>query len=101
MKIKKGDKVLVISGKDKGKKGKILKAFPTERKVLIESVNLKKKHQKPKKQGTKGQIIQKPAPIDVSNVKIICSKCNKPARVGYKIIDNKKYRICKKCNKQI
>ena len=101
MKIKKGDTVLVVSGKDKGKKGKILKAFPTERKVLIESVNLKKRHQKPKKTGAKGQIIQKPAPIDVSNVKIICSKCNKPARVGYKVIDNKKYRICKKCNKQI
>jgi len=101
MKIKKGDTVLVVSGKDKGKKGKILKAFPTERKVLIESVNLKKRHQKPKKTGAKGQIIQKPAPIDVSNVKIICSKCNKPARVGYKVIDNKKHRICKKCNKQI
>ncbi|MCP6718137.1 MAG: 50S ribosomal protein L24 [Patescibacteria group bacterium] len=101
MKIKKGDKVLVVSGKDKGKKGKILKAFPIERKVLIESVNLKKRHQKPKKTGSKGQIIQKPAPIDISNVKIICSKCNKPARVGYKVINNKKYRICKKCNKQI
>lgn len=101
MKIKKGDTVLVVSGKDKGKKGKILKAFPTERKVLIESVNLKKRHQKPKKTGDKGQIIQKPAPIDISNVKIICSKCNKPARVGYKVINNKKYRICKKCNKQI
>jgi len=101
MKIKKGDTVLIISGKDKGKKGKIFKAFPKKRKVLIEGVNLMKKHQKPKKTGEKGQIIEKPAPISVSNVKLICSKCNKAVRVGYKIIENKKYRICKKCNKQI
>jgi len=101
MKIKKGDTVLVISGKDKGKKGKILKAFPKERKVLVEGVHIMKKHQKPKKTGEKGQIIEKPAPISVSNVKLICSKCNKAVRIGYKIIDNKKYRICKKCNKQI
>lgn len=101
MKIKKGDIVLVISGKNKGKKGKILKAFPKERKVLIEGVNLMKKHQKPKKTGQKGQIIQKPAPIDVSNVKMICSKCNKAVRLGCKIVNDKKYRICKKCNKQI
>lgn len=101
MKIKKGDTVLVISGKDRGKKGKILKAFPKERRVLIEGVNLKKKHQKPKKTGEKGQIIEKPAPISVSNAKLICSKCNKAVRVGYKIAGKKKYRICKKCNKQI
>ena len=101
MKIKKGDTVLIISGKDKGKKGKIIKAFPKERKVLIEGVNLKKKHQKPKKTGEKGQIIEKPAPINVSNAKLICSKCNKAVRIGYKIAGSKKYRICKKCNKQI
>jgi len=101
MKIKKGDTVLVISGKNKGKKGKILRAFPKEKKILIDGINLMKKHQKPKKTGEKGQIIQKPAPIDVSNVKMICSKCNKAVRLGYKIVNDKKYRICKKCNKQI
>jgi len=101
MKIKKGDIVLVISGKNKGKKGKILRAFPKESKVLIEGVNLMKKHQKPRKTGEKGQIIQKPAPIDISNVKMICPKCSKAVRLGYKIVDDKKYRICKKCNKQI
>jgi len=101
MKIKKGDIVLVISGKNKGKKGKILRAFPKERKILIEGVNLMKKHQKPRKTGEKGQIIQKPAPIDVSNVKMICPKCSKAVRLGYKIVNDKKYRICKKCNKQI
>jgi len=101
MKIKKGDTVLVILGKNRGKKGKILKAFPKERKVLIDGVNLIKKHQKPKKTGEKGQIIEKPSPINISNVKLICSKCNKTTRVGYKIVEDKKYRICKKCNKQI
>ncbi len=101
MKIKKGDTVLVISGKNRGKKGKILKAFPKERRVLIDGVNLRKKHQKPRKTGEKGQIIEKPAPLSVSNVKLICPKCNKAVRVGYKITGNKKYRICKKCNKQI
>jgi len=101
MKIHKGDTVLIISGKDRGKKGKVLKVLPKENKILVESVNLKKKHQKPKKSGEKGQVITKPAPIDASNVKIICSKCGKAARLGYKIVDEKKYRICKKCGQEI
>jgi len=102
MKIKKGDTVLIISGKDKNKKGKVLEALSKERKILVEGVNLVKKHQKPKKTGEKGQIIQLPKPIDISNAKLICSKCGKPARVGYKIIagtknQKSKIRICKKC----
>ena len=101
MKIHKGDTVLIISGKDRGKKGKVLKVLPKENKILVESVNLKKKHQRPKKSGEKGQVITKPAPIDASNVKIICSKCGKAARLGYKIVDEKKYRICKKCGQEI
>lgn len=101
MKIHKGDTVLIISGKDKGKKGKILKVLPKENKILVESVNLKKKHQRPKKSGEKGQVITKPAPIDASNVKIICSKCGKAARLGYKIVGEKKYRTCKKCGQEI
>ena len=101
MKIKKGDKVLIISGKYRGKKGKILRAFPKKGKIMIEGINLIKRHQKPKKTGEKGQIIEVPAPIDVSNAKLICSKCGKAARVGSKIINNKKYRICKKCGKEI
>ncbi|MDI6603392.1 MAG: 50S ribosomal protein L24, partial [Patescibacteria group bacterium] len=72
MKIKKGDTVLIISGKDRGKKGKILKVFPKEGKVLVEGVNLMKKHQKSRRAGEKGQIIQLPKPIDVSNAKLIC-----------------------------
>jgi len=101
MKIKKGDNVLIILGKYRGKKGKILKVIPKKEKILIEGVNLMKKSQKPKKTGEKGQIIELPAPLDASNVKLICSKCGKAVRVGYKIIENKKYRICKKCKQEV
>ena len=101
MKIKKRDTVLIISGKDKGKKGKILEVLSKEEKILVEGVNLMKKHQKPKKTGEKGQIIQLPKPIDVSNVKLICLKCGKPTRIGYRIVEKKKYRTCKKCGQEI
>lgn len=101
MKIKKGDQVLIISGKYRGKKSKILRVFPKERKILVEGVNLVKKHQKPKRTGEKGQIVEMPSPIDVSNAKLICSKCGKAARAGYKMVEGKKYRICKKCGKEI
>lgn len=106
MKIKKGDVVLIISGKYRGKKGKVLKTFPKEKKILVEGVNLVKKHQRPKKEGEKGQIIEMPSPIGVSNAKLICPKCEKATRVGYKIISNlknqkSKVRICKKCGKEI
>ena len=101
MKIKKGDLVLIISGKDRGRKGKVLKAFPKELKILVEGINLKKKHVRPKREGEKGQIVQIPAPVQISNLKVICPKCGKATRVGYQIIDKKKYRICKKCQKEI
>jgi large subunit ribosomal protein L24 len=101
MKVKKNDTVLIISGKYRGRKGKILKAFPKKDKVLIEGINLRKKHQKPKKTGDKGEIIEIPAPIHISNVKIICPKCKKATRIGYRIEGGEKYRICKKCDKTI
>ncbi len=101
MKIKKNDTVLIISGKYRGRKGKILKSFPKMDKLLIEGINLRKKHQKPKKTGDKGQIIEIPAPIHISNVKIICPKCKKATRIGYRIEGGEKYRICKKCDKTI
>ena len=106
MKIKKGDTILVTEGKDKGKKSKVLKALPKDGKLLIEGVNIIKKHQKARKQGGKGEIIKRPAPIDSSNVKIICPKCNKASRVGYIVSENSKKkgtksRICKKCNQEI
>lgn len=102
MKILKDDKVLVLSGKDKLKTGKVLKVFPRLLKVVVEGVNLRKKHTRPKKEGQKGQIIQSPHPLDVSNVKLICPKCAKAARVGYAVSkENKKSRICKKCEVEI
>jgi len=101
MKIKKGDTVLIISGKDKGRTAKVLKALPKERSILVEGINLKKKHVRPKRQGEKGQIIDVPSALEVSNIKIICPKCGKAARVGYKIESDKKVRICKKCKLEI
>jgi len=101
MKIKKGDNVLIIAGKDKGRTGKILKAFPKDAGVLIEGMNLRKKHVRAKRQGEKGQVVDVPAVMDVSNIKIICPKCGKATRVGYKIEGENKLRICKKCKQEI
>ncbi len=101
MKIKKGDTVLIISGKDRGKRGAVLQVFPKIAKAMVEGVNFKKKHRKPKKSGEKGQIINLPAALPISNTKLICPKCSKPTRVGYKVVDKKKYRICKKCGGEV
>lgn len=101
MKVKKGDTVLITSGKDRAKTGKVLGVYAEINKIIVEGLNLMKKHVKPKRQGEKGQIVQIPAKIDVSNVKLICGKCGKPTRIGYKIEKDKKYRICKKCNQEI
>ena len=106
MKIRKGDTVLIISGKDRARKGKVLEVSPKKGKILVEGINLRKKHQRPKKTGEKGQIITLPAPLDVSSVKLICPRCGKATRTGYKIISNiknqkSKIRICKKCGQEI
>jgi len=101
MKIHKDDTVVIISGKDRGRKGKVLKALPKEDKILVEGINMRKKHMRPKKSGEKGQIVEKPTPLESSNVKIICTKCGKATRVGYKREAGKKYRICKKCNQEL
>ena len=100
MKIRKGDTVLIISGKDRGKKGKVIKVLPGEGKILVEGINLRKKHVKPKKSGEKGQIVAIPGLLDASNAKLVCSKCGQAARVGYKKEGDKKYRICKKCGQE-
>lgn len=97
MKIKKGDTVLIIKGKDRGKTGKVIKALPKDHRVVVEGLNLVKKHIKPKREGEKGKIIEIPRPISVSNVKLICPNCNKPTKVGYKFENEEKYRYCKKC----
>lgn len=101
MKILKNDTVKITAGKDKGKNGKVLKVFPKKNKILIDGLNLFKKHVKPKKQNQKGEIILVPRPLDVSKVMIICSSCQKATRIGYRIEDNQKTRICKKCQSKI
>ena len=97
MNIKKGDTVYVITGKDKGKSGKVSAVYSNKNKVLIENVNIVTKHQKPKSQQDKGGIVKKPAPVDASNVMVVCPVCNKATRVAHKEIDGKKVRVCKKC----
>ncbi|MFH0906723.1 MAG: 50S ribosomal protein L24 [bacterium] len=101
MKIKKGDTVLIISGKDRGRKAKVLESFPKKNEIVVDGVNMIKKHRKPKTEKEKGQIVALAKPINVSNAKIVCPKCGKSARVGYKVVDKKKYRICKKCKQDI
>ena len=96
MKIKKGDKVIVISGKYAGKKSVIEKVYTDKDKVLVEGVNVVTKHMKPTATNSGGKIkVNKP--IHVSNVMLICPKCDKPTRVGYKVVEGRKYRYCKKC----
>ena len=101
MKVKKGDSVLIISGKDKGRVAKILKSLPKEGKILVEGMNLKSKHVKPKRQGEQGQVVKIPLPIEASNAKFVCPKCSKATRLGYKIDGAKKFRICKKCKSEV
>jgi len=96
-KIKKGDKVKVLTGKDRGKTGIIDSVITADKKVKIEGVNVVKKHEKPKRKGEKGQIFSVSMPIGVSKVQLICPKCNKPARVGRTTDGDKKLRVCKKC----
>lgn len=109
MKIKKGDKVKLLAGKDKGKIGKVLQVFESENRASIEGLNLLIKHMRPRKNGEKGQRIEFPAPLDLSNVILVCRACDRPTRVGYKYIETakegikqkKKVRVCKKCQQVI
>jgi len=97
MKIKKGDNVIIIAGKDKGRRGKVLRVLPKEGKIVVENINRIIKHVRPKKQGEKGQRVEMSVPFNISNVKLICPKCGKPTRVGYRILSKNKVRICRKC----
>ncbi|KGA98305.1 50S ribosomal protein L24 [Alkalihalobacillus alcalophilus ATCC 27647 = CGMCC 1.3604] len=96
MHVKKGDTVKVISGKDKGKQGVILEAFPKKNRVLVEGVNFVKKHAKPSQDNPQGGILTQEAPIHASNVMPVDPKSGEPTRVGYKVVDDKKVRIAKK-----
>ena len=100
MKIKKGDKVVILSGDDKGKSGEVVKAMPKESKVVVAGVNLVKRHTKPS-QTTPGGIVTKEAPIHVSNVALVDAKSGKATKVGYKVVDGKKVRIARKSGEVI
>jgi large subunit ribosomal protein L24 len=101
MKIKKGDRVVVLQGKDRGKEGVVMRAIPTKGKVIVEGVNIAKKHQKPTKATMQGGIIDKDMPLDVSNVALICPK-DGATRVGYKVSETgAKSRICRKCGQEL
>lgn len=101
MNVKKGDTVIVLSGKDKGKQGKVLSVDPKAGKVVVEKINMVSRHQKPRKQGEEGGIIQKEAPLYACKVMAVCPKCNKATRVAHKVEGGKKVRVCKHCGAEI
>ena len=101
MNVKKGDTVVVLSGKDKGKKGKVLGTVPAENKVVVEGINMVSCHIKPRKQGEEGGIVKREAALYASKVQVVCPKCNKAPRVGHKIEGDKKVRVCKKCGAEL
>ena len=101
MKIKANDKVVVLSGKDKGKEGKILVAMPAENKVVVEGINVATCHTKPRKQGEQGGIIRKEIPMRADKVMLVCPACGKATRVAHKEVNGKNVRACKKCGEVI
>jgi large subunit ribosomal protein L24 len=102
MKVVKNDTVLVISGNDKGKKGKVLKVYPKTNRVIVEGVNFIKKHTRPTQKNQQGGIVEKEGPIQISNLMVICPKCNQPSRLGKSILeDGKRVRNCRSCGEMI
>lgn len=97
MKVKKNDTVLVLTGKDAGKTAKVLVALPKENKVVVDGINVQKKHKKARSAQEVSQIVNQSGPIDASNVLVVCGICNKATRVAYKVEGDKKVRVCKKC----
>ena len=102
IRIKKDDKVKVLTGKDKGKIGKVLKVVKKTNRVIVENINVVKVHQRPTQANPQGGIVDKTMPIQISNLMVMCNSCVKPTRIGMKLLeDGKRVRICKKCNQQI
>ena len=101
MNIKKNDTVIVLSGKDKGVKGKVLEAMPAKEMLIVEKVNMATCHTKPRKQGETGGIVKRETPIRACKVALFCDKCGKGVRVGYKMDGDKKIRVCRKCGAEI
>lgn len=100
--VRKGDKVQIIAGKDKGKKGKILLSFPSKHRVVVEGANIVKKHTKPTQKSPQGGIVETPGSIHVSNVQLICPHCSQPTRLGAKRTEQgKRIRVCRKCDGEI
>ena len=101
MNVKKGDTVVVLSGKDKGKKGKVQRTVPSEAKVVVEGINMVTCHTKPRRQGEEGGIVRREAALYACKVQVVCPKCGKPTRVAHEIADGKKKRVCKKCGAEL
>jgi large subunit ribosomal protein L24 len=97
VKIRRGDMAVVIAGKDKGKKARVLRVMPAEGKVVLEAINMLTKHRKPRNQTTPGGIIKQEGPVHISNVMVICPGCSEATRVGHKVENGEKTRVCKKC----
>ena len=101
-KIRKGDSVLVVAGRERGKSGKVTRVLPDEGKVVVERLNMVKRHKKPSGPQGGGGIVEKEAPLDISDVMILCGKCNKPVRVGKKLLDDgSRVRVCRSCGEDI
>ncbi|MBI2068943.1 MAG: 50S ribosomal protein L24 [Candidatus Yanofskybacteria bacterium] len=101
MKIRKGDNVIMLNGKDKGKTGKVIKVLSENNRVVIEGLNMLKRAVRARKQGQKGQIISKERSVNAASVALVCKSCGKPTRVGYRVGGKNKVRICKKCKNQV
>lgn len=99
--VKKGDTVVVLSGKDKGKQGEVLQALPKKGKVIVKDVNKVKRHTKPNQKAPQGGILVKEAPLHASKVMVVCPACKKPTRIAHKLVDGKNVRVCKKCGEVI
>ncbi len=104
MDIRKGDKVKVLSGKDRGKTGKVLQVFPKEGRISVEGINILIKHLRPRRRGETGQRIEFPSPMSASNLMLVCQQCGRPSRIGHMTTDDggkKKFRVCKKCSEKM
>jgi large subunit ribosomal protein L24 len=100
--VRKNDQVIVVAGKEKGKTGKVLRVFPEKGRVLVENLNVVKRHTRPTRTNAEGGIVEKEAPLDISNVQLVCKACGEPARTGIRVLeDDSKVRFCKKCNETV
>ncbi|MFQ5793766.1 MAG: 50S ribosomal protein L24 [Candidatus Bipolaricaulia bacterium] len=101
MKVKKGDRVKVISGNDRGKVGEVLRVYPEQGRIVVENINMIKRHQRPTQIQREGGIIEREGKIHISNVLPICPECDRPTRVGFAVVDGEKVRVCKQCGESI